>query len=253
MYQKSKSIAVVILALALGFGVTAAFAKNGNGKSDQEKNKAKPVNIKNFEKPDKAKGETNAQVHREKTEEVVQNLEQVVTQEEAAGNSEISGQIGQVVKEQEQTQEQTAEAIEQVEKRGKVKTFLVGTDYKNLGQLRSSLVHNRNDIRKLTQALAQVQGGENTVLLQGQIADLMLERERIKSIIQTNESSFSLFGWVSRFLNNYEQTPVNDKDEADLVEEVEDAVNTVPPVENQDTADETAPTSTTVTGTVPTP
>jgi hypothetical protein len=237
MNRKTKlsSLAVIVLALAFGFASLVAIAKNDNSSSkssktsqSQGKDKTTKANLKNFEKADKTTGRTNAQVHREKTQAVIQNLGQVAIQEESAGNTAVSNDVSQVVQEQEQAQEQTTEAIEQVEKRGKWKTFLIGTDYKNIGQLRSSLVHNRNQIRKLTRTMAQVQAGGDTTLLQAQLETLMQERERIKTIITTNESSFSLLGWVSRFLFNYEQTPINEQEETQLTTEVEDAISVVP-------------------------
>lgn len=259
MDKKTKAPYVTVIAMALVFGLAsfAAVAKNDNAKNDngknnksektvgvQDKNKSNlTVEFKNFEKPNKAKGETNAQIHKENSQEVVKNLEQVATQEKSSGNTQVSNQIQQVVQEQEQTQEQTTDAISEVESRGKFKTFLLGTDYKNLGQLRSDLVHNRNQIRKLTQTMAQVQNEGDKTLLQEQLTLLMQERERIKNIITTNESSFSLFGWVSRFLANYEQTPINEEEEQDLAEEVDEAI---------DPGDETTDTATTDTTTTDT-
>ena len=251
--KKTKLSLVLVLALALGLGTSIAFAKSDNAnksnkteKSAKSQEKSKTVNLKNFEKPDVSKGQTNAQVHKIKTQAVVENLEQVAVQEESAGNTQVSNQVEQVVQEQTEVQEGTIEAIEQVESRGKVKTFLVGTDYKNLGQLRSGLVHNRNEIRQLTQTLTQAQTPENQALIEAQLATLMQERERIKTVIVANESSFSLFGWVSRFLFNYEQTPVNEEEETQLTEEVKDAIDEAA------TSETTAPTTETPTTTTPT-
>lgn len=241
---------VIVLALAFSFASLVAIAKNsgsskgGNSKkSSESKGKSKSVNLKNFEKADKAKGTTNAQIHKEKSEEVTTTLDEVANDEEATGNTEVSDQIGEVADEQEQIQEETADAIEEVEGRGKIKTFLVGTDYKNLGQLRSNLVHNRNEIRKLTQTMAQAQTPESQTLIEGQLATLMQERERIKTVITDNEESFSLFGWVSRFLANYEQTPINEEEETQLTEEVEEAIDNA--------ADETTDTDVPATETTP--
>lgn len=240
MNQKTKLsyLFVIVLSLVFGFASLAAVAKNDNAKAQlQGKNKAKTVNLKNFEKADKTKGVTNAQLHREKSEEMTRTLKEVANEEKTTGNTKASNQIQQVVVEQEQNQEQTADAIEQVETRGKVKTFLVGTDYKNLGQLRSSLVHNRNEIRKLTQALNQVQTNEDKAIIQAQLLTLTQERERIKTVITINESSFSLFGWVSRFLTNYEQPPINEQEETQLTNEVEGAIDNA----TTETTDTTAP------------
>lgn len=238
MNQKAKLAypCVIVLSLAFGLASLVAIAKNDNAQA-QSQGKSKTVNLKNFEKADKAKGTTNAKMHEEKVKNVIGNLEQAAIREKSVGNTQVSNQLQQVVQEQAQVQEQTAEAMREVESRGKIKTFLIGTDYKNLGQLRSSLVHNRNEIRKLTQALTQTQTEENKALIEAQLATLMQERERIKTVITTNESGFSLFGWVSRFLLNYEQTPINEQEESALAEEVEDAIETTA----AETADTTVP------------
>lgn len=235
MNQKTKLsyLSVIVLSLVFGAVSLVAVAKNDNAKA-QSQGKSKTVNTKNFEKADKTKGTTNSQLHKVKSEEVTKILKEEATKQKTAGKTEVGNQIQQVATEQEQTQAETVDAIAEVESRGKVKTFLIGTDYKNLGQLRSSLVHNRNEIRKLTKSLTQVQAPEEKALIEAQLLTLTQERERIKTVITTNESSFSLLGWVSRFLNNYEQTPINETEETQLTTEVEDAI---------ETADATAPTT----------
>lgn len=235
MNQKTKLsyLSVIVLSLVFGFASLVAVAKNDNAKA-QSQGKSKTVNTKNFEKADKTKGTTNSQLHKEKSEEVVKALKEATKEQKTAGKTEVSNQIQEVATEQEQTQAETVDAIAEVESRGKVKTFLIGTDYKNLGQLRSSLVHNRNEIRKLTKSLTLVLTTEEKALIEAQLLTLTQERERIKTVITTNESSFSLFGWVSRFLTNYEQTPINETEETQLTTEVEDAI---------ETADATAPTT----------
>jgi hypothetical protein len=240
---KMAYLSAIAIMITVGFASLSAIAKNDSAKNEnsnktvqsQEKDKDKnttnntnqknnAADLKTYEKPDSAKGETNAQIHKEKTKNVVKNLEQVATEEKSAGNAEFSKKINQAIQEQEQTQEQTANAIEQVENRGKIKTFLIGTDYKNLGQLRSSLVHNRNEIRQLTQALTLAQTEESKAQIQAQLTTLTQERERIKAVITANEDSFSLFGWVVRFLDNYEQKSIDEQEENKLAEEVKDAI-----------------------------
>ncbi|TAK95873.1 hypothetical protein EPO05_03175 [Patescibacteria group bacterium] len=231
MQQKARFsyLFVMALALSLGFASLVAVAKGDNGKDKSGDNgKSNTASLKNFEKADKSKGTTNSQLHKEKSNEVAKNLKEVADDEETAGNTEVSEQIDEVAAEQDQNEEETTEAIAEVEGRGKVKTFLIGTDYKNLGQLRSSLVHNENDIRKLTKSLTQVQTPENQALIEAELATLMQERERIKTVITTNESSFSLFGWVSKFLSGYDSTPIDEQAEEDLATEVEEAIAEAP-------------------------
>lgn len=220
MYKSRLALVIALFAL-VAVCVPAAYAKNDNAKSNAGTSKEKNVKLKNFEK---VAGKTNAQVYKEQTGNVVKNLKQVAVEEKMVGNVAASRQIEQIASSQEQVQEENAEAIEQVEKKSKVKTFLFGTDYKNLGQLRSNLVHNRNEIRKMTQTMAMVNDAAEKQVLQEQLTTLMQERERIKTVISTNENQFSLLGWISRFLTNYEQTPIDEADEDQLENEVEEVI-----------------------------
>jgi hypothetical protein len=275
MNQKVKLayILAIVLSLAIGLASFVAVAKSENAKSangqssqsgqtsqngkteknTSESGKSQALNLHNYAKPDKSKGETNGTIYREKTQEVTKNLRQVVKEERNSGNAKVSQQVQQVVTEQLTTQEQTAQAMEQVEKRNKVKTFLLGSDYKNLGQLRSELVQNRNQIRSLIRTMNEAQNDTDKTAIENQLTLLMQERERIKSVVTANEGGFSLFGWVSRFLNNYEMTPINQKDEDDLANEVEDAVDNAD--QTTDTGTDTGTstdTDTTATDTAPT-
>lgn len=229
MFQKAKisHIFVIVIALALGFASLAAVAKSDNAKSSkaEEKKSEKSVNLKNFQEADAAKGQTNAQLHKEKSEEVVKSLKEVAKEEKAAGKAEVSEEIEEVIEGQEDAQEETAEAIEELEEEGKVKTFLVGTDYKNLGQLRSSLAHNTNDIRKLTKSLSGIQTPENQALIQAELETLMQEQQRLRTIIYDKQDDFSLFGWVARMMTGYVPLPAEDPEAAQLTAEVEEAIS----------------------------
>lgn len=246
MEQKIKPayLFVIVFFLLAGFASMAAVAKNDNAKNDSDKSDksekisqgekgkdGQSINLKDYKKADVSKGETNAKVHKEKTIEVIENLEQVKIKTENAKTensiqadikNKVKKQIEEVAAEQESFQEKTVAAIEEVENDGNFKKFILGPDYKNLGQLRSELVHNRNQIRKLIQAIETLKiNGEDTVSLELQLQTLTQERERIKSIITTNQEGFSLFGWVGRFLSNYEQSSINEEEEGELEDEVE--------------------------------
>ncbi|HBI16734.1 MAG TPA: hypothetical protein DDY52_01050, partial [Candidatus Moranbacteria bacterium] len=177
MEQKIKPMYLFVISFFLlaGFASMAAIAKNDNDKNGSDKsNKAgktsqseeaggdKVINLKDYKKADVTKGETNAKVHKEKTTEVIENLEKIQVQKEIveaedATRVEVKNkakkQIAEVMVEQESSQEEVSTAIEEVENNGNLRKFIFGPDYKNLGQLRSELVQNRNQIRKLTQAI----------------------------------------------------------------------------------------------------
>jgi hypothetical protein len=254
MKSNSKKILIAVVAvLALSLAAFSLAAAKQGGNSGKTAKKAEKVKeFKNFEKAAEGKGiRTNAQIHREKIKEAVTNIKEVAEEEKAAGNEEVSQDINEVVNQEEQTDDNVAGSIEKVETKNKWKILLAGTDYKNLGQLRSALVHNRNQIRKLTQSMTQMQDPTTQAELETQITTLMQERERIKTVIQQSEDKFSILGWVFKFLYGYKETPVDDQEEQEFINDVSDSLTNGSPATEAGTLPETGTDTGTDTG-VPT-
>jgi len=89
-----------------------------------------------------------------------------------------------------------AESIDKVEKRSKIKTFFFGSDFKNLGDLRSQMVQTRNQIAQLTRLVDKAENDQDKTELQSQIQVLNKEQASIENFITQNENKFSLFGWA---------------------------------------------------------
>ena len=149
----------------------------------------------------------NSRKYKANVTQAVTELEDVANKEKKLGNSGVSTEIQEVATTEEDTVNEVTDAIDAVESRSKWQD-LVSPDYKNLGQLRSSLAHNTNSIRKLTAALTAIPVGTTNTLLQDQLLVLHQERERIVSIINQNESQFSILGWVVKLLTGYDSTPI---------------------------------------------
>jgi hypothetical protein len=109
----------------------------------------------------------------------------------------IGAQVRVIAQGQSQSAGTIAAALEKVENRSKIKTFFIGTDYKNTGVLRSELVQTRNRISQLSRLAEQTIGSDKALLLV-EIKSLQDEQTRIENFIKTNESKFSLFGWLVR-------------------------------------------------------
>lgn len=183
--------------------------KNGNvlgasAKSNGNSSKNEKVN------PGTAKKlETNvpytlkAQTHAIKVKEIVNGLEEIAVEEEEVGDEEVGEEIQDIADEIEDVAVDATESIDELEERPGWKTFLIGTDYKNLGQLRSTLVHSENSIRKITKTMARVEGADSDTALQERLGELNQERNRIIQIIQEEEGKFSLLGWVSKLISGY--------------------------------------------------
>lgn len=176
--------------------------QNGNAVQTQEKNKVKNQgedtqiqtqeqnSVKTKDKKEN-KGQFNAESHRSTVANFVQSLLSVADRE---------GGIGQEVKviaeQQNNIKDRAADLINAVENRNKVKTFLIGTSYKNLGELRRQMVQTRNQIEQLKRLANKVENEGDKTELQSQIQLLEQEQANINDFITQNESKFSLFGWA---------------------------------------------------------
>ncbi len=144
----------------------------------------------------KVKNEINAEEHRSAVANFVQGLLQVADREGGIGE-----QVRVIAQQQNDSENTTTQAIEKVEKRNKIKTFLFGSDYKNLGALRSEMVQTRNRLEQLDRLLEDATDEANKTELQNQIQTLEQEQTKIESFIKAQEGRFSLFGWLLKLFN----------------------------------------------------
>lgn len=142
------------------------------------------------------RGLINAEAHRSAVANFVQNLLSVADREGGIGQ-----QVRVIAQQQNDSKEKAAEAIDKVENRSKIKTFLIGSDYKNLGALRSEMVKTRNNIDQLKRLVDKTTIEDDKTTLKNQITALEQEQTNINDFITQNESKFSLFGWVAKLLN----------------------------------------------------
>lgn len=153
------------------------------------------------------KGQINAEEHRSTVSNFVQSLLQVSEREGGIGEQvkTTAQQVRIIAQQQNQSEDTTLKAIEKVQTRNKVKTFLIGTDYKNVGSLRSEMVQTRNRLEQANRLMENVQNESDKTELQNQIQTLEQEQTKIESFIKTQESKFSLFGWFVKLFNKGNQ------------------------------------------------
>jgi len=137
------------------------------------------------------KGQNNAESHRSAIATFVQSLLSVADREGGIGQ-----QVRVIAQQQNDIKDRSADLIYAVENRNKVKTFFIGTSYKNLGELRSQMVQSRNQIEQLKQLVEKTENVGDKTELQNQIQALEQEQTNINNFIAQNESQFSLFGWA---------------------------------------------------------
>jgi len=144
-----------------------------------------------------ASGQANAELHRSVVANFVQSLLKVASRSEGG----IGEQVRVIAREQNDNKETTADQIEAVQHRNKFKTFLIGTDYKNVGALRSEMVQTRNRLQQLNRLMEQTTVTADKAELQTQITTLEAEQTKIETLLKKAEGKFSLLGWLVKLFS----------------------------------------------------
>ena len=200
---KHSALFIVLLAIVVIFSlvvVVAAKQNQGNGTGT--------VNATSEDEDEDAtssKGQLNAIAHRSVVANFVQNLLKVASSTEGG----IGQQVRVIAQQQNDSDATTTGAITKVNNRSRIKIFLIGLDYRNLGALRSEIVHTRNRIAQLTRLIQNATGTSATdtatttatTTIQVQIQALEQEQTRIENFIKAQEGKFSLFGWLLKLFS----------------------------------------------------
>jgi len=141
--------------------------------------------------------QANGADHRSAVATFVQSLVDVANKEPGT----IGDQIKAIAQAQNDTANNEADSLDKIQNRSKVKTFLIGTDYKNIGQLRSEMVKTAARIDQLKKLLESDLTLEDKAALQTQIQTLEQEQQKIDDFLKANESKFSLFGWLVKLFS----------------------------------------------------
>ncbi|MFA5831795.1 MAG: hypothetical protein WC878_08290 [Candidatus Paceibacterota bacterium] len=136
-------------------------------------------------------GEKMSEQHRSDVAKVVQGLEKV-----AGKDAGIGEEVKAVAQEEKDGVADVVEKMEKVENRGGFKSFFIGSDYKNLGALRSELVTTQNHIDRLMKSAERASSTEIKAELQTQIDELKGIQTKAEEFIKGQEGKFSLFGWL---------------------------------------------------------
>ena len=178
------------------FVIVFAFAANVSAAKDSNKGAGNQVQNQNYEQSTSTPGQINAEQHRSAVANFVQSVLKVADREGGIGE-----QVRVIARQQNESATTTIQAMEKVQTRNKVKTFLLGSDYKNLGALRSELVQTNNRLEKLNSLMEKVKYKGDKTELQNQIQTLEQEQTKIEAFVKSQEGKFSLFGWLVKFLD----------------------------------------------------
>ena len=132
----------------------------------------------------------------------INKLQQV---EEKTKNKEIKNQVSEIIEEEVQSDLEITTSIATMEARPSYVKFIMGPDYKNAGQVRSEIVHLRNQISKLGRVQEKAGASESGTIAET-ITTLQAELTTIETTLYNNLQGFSLFGWLSKLLSGFTLT-----------------------------------------------
>lgn len=141
--------------------------------------------------------ENEADTHRSAVSLFVKSLLEVADK----NKNGIGDEVRAVAKEEDEAKDVVAKAVEEIENRSSIKTFLLGTDYKNIGMIRSEIAKTQNRINRLTELLDTMTSSTGAVTTSVQIQNFTEAQTKLADFIKLNEDKFSLFGWFVRLFN----------------------------------------------------
>jgi hypothetical protein len=113
------------------------------------------------------------------------------------GDRGLGEKVREIAKEQNENKDKVARAIDDVKSRNAFITFLIGADFKNLGELRSFITTTDNHINRLNDIKSKASSTpEIQAALDVEIDSLSQEKERLSGIVAEKEDKISLFGWL---------------------------------------------------------
>lgn len=134
----------------------------------------------------------------EKMSEVAKGVEEILTTRTLKGG--IGDQVRLIAQEQKESQDQTLQHVEDVNKRGGLWKKIIGPDYKALNNLEKQVIKNELRIKQLTELMNKLTNQADKTMVQETINALIQQNVSLQEVIVSENKVGSLFGWLAKFL-----------------------------------------------------
>lgn len=175
-----------------------AKVENEDGNNDDQENEATGTRATSSREKDDNEDDEDSQGdnHRSRVANIVQDLLSIADREGGIGE-----EIRLVAQEQASTSIKVKDDMDEVNGESGLKVFLFGSNFKNLGDLRSTIVTTNNHIERLKKAEQRASNSSVRADLTAQITALQNVASTTESFVEQNESKFSLLGWLVRLFS----------------------------------------------------
>jgi hypothetical protein len=140
------------------------------------------------------------QQHAAQVQSTVQNMIQLSYQ---INNESLGNQIRTMAQEQINSEDNANQALEKAQMRSNFAKFFVGADYAQLKIVKQEMEQNQLRIQALQQMCDQISNESDRTELKNQLQTLEEQNISLQDQLRNEESGFSLFGWIIKFINNY--------------------------------------------------
>jgi len=114
----------------------------------------------------------------------------------------IGAEVRAIASLQASSSENSAKAMDTLGNEGGFKKFLLGPDFKSLGDLRSTMMTTQNSIERLTRARDRATSASVRADLDVQITALKGVASSTDAFVKSHQGGFSLFGWLVRLIGS---------------------------------------------------
>jgi hypothetical protein len=159
---------------------------------NKKENEAIEIEATSSEREDVG-GKSQGDEHKSRVASIVKDLLSVADRDWGIGED-----VRIVAREQASTSEKVKKDMDEVDSESSLKVFFLGTNYKNTGDLRSTIVTTQNHIARLKKAEERTTSTTTKTDLEVQITELQKVASSTQAFIDANEGKFSLFGWFVR-------------------------------------------------------
>ncbi|MCK9378789.1 MAG: hypothetical protein M0P97_01430 [Candidatus Moranbacteria bacterium] len=119
----------------------------------------------------------------------------------AEGDSKIGQQIKTIAQNQTKNQEKIQKNIENIQSRSGFAKMLIGPNYGEIKDAKTTLEQNKLQIKELNQIRTQLSNESDQQMLTEQIKVLEESNQEIEAILDQSQSGFSFFGWFNNLVS----------------------------------------------------
>jgi len=155
----------------------------------------KDANNQNASTSESITGQLIAEAHQSTVTSFVQSLLTI-----AEKDGDRGAQVRIIAESQKDSAAAMTDALDKIASRNSLQTLFFGSDYKNLGILRSKMLQTQNHLAQLSVILSSTTDATDRATLITQINALSLDQVNIQDFVTAHENSFSFFGWFVKLI-----------------------------------------------------